>query len=229
LKKGEEIEKFPSEITSVLSKTFHISRKFYSEALECDCNKRVLIFIYLYSMGNLFSSLLSKLFGARDIRILILGLDGAGKTTILYKLQCGEVVSTIPTIGFNVECVTYKNIKFQVWDLGGQTTIRPYWRCYFSNANAIMYVVDSSDTERMGVSKAELLAMLEEEELRDICLLVFANKQDLPGALAVSQVSEELGLSCLKGRQWSIFKTSAIKGEGIYEGLDWLINALKNS
>jgi len=92
-----------------------------------------------------------------------------------------------------------------------------------------MYVVDSSDTERMGVSKAELLAMLEEEELRDICLLVFANKQDLPGALAVSQVSEELGLSCLKGRQWSIFKTSAIKGEGIYEGLDWLINALKNS
>lgn len=64
------------------------------------------------------------LLGAREMRILILGLDGAGKTTILYKLQVGEVVTTIPTIGFNVEQVTYKNLKFQVWDLGGQTSIR---------------------------------------------------------------------------------------------------------
>lgn len=64
------------------------------------------------------------LLGAREMRILILGLDGAGKTTILYRLQVGEVVTTIPTIGFNVEQVQYKNLKFQVWDLGGQTSIR---------------------------------------------------------------------------------------------------------
>lgn len=61
----------------------------------------------------------------------MLGLDSAGKTTILYRLQIGDVVSTIPTIGFNVETLDYKNIKFQVWDLGGQTSIRPYWRCYY--------------------------------------------------------------------------------------------------
>lgn len=107
------------------------------------------------------------LLGSREMRILILGLDGAGKTTILYRLQVGEVVTTIPTIGFNVEQVTYKNLKFQVWDLGGQTSIRPYWRCYYSNTDAIIYVVDSVDRDRIGISKDELLYML---RVKLICL-----------------------------------------------------------
>eukprot|EP00921_Rhytidocystis_pertsovi_P003224 GHVQ01005417.1.p1 GENE.GHVQ01005417.1~~GHVQ01005417.1.p1 ORF type:complete len:114 (+),score=3.53 GHVQ01005417.1:127-468(+) len=112
-------------------------------------------------MGNLFSSLLSPLFGPKEVRILILGLDNAGKTTILYRLQVDEVVQTIPTIGFNVETVQYKNIKFQVWDLGGQTSIRPYWRCYYPNTKAIIYVVDSADPERLGDSRNELQLILE--------------------------------------------------------------------
>ena len=82
---------------------------------------------HVSAMGFWFSKFL-QLFGEKEARILVLGLDNAGKTTILYRLQVGEVVSTIPTIGFNVETVQYKNIKFQVWDLGGQTSIRPYWR-----------------------------------------------------------------------------------------------------
>ncbi|XP_052886943.1 uncharacterized protein LOC108480303 [Gossypium arboreum] len=77
------------------------------------------------------------------------------------RLQMGEVVSTIPTIGFNVETVQYNNIKLQVWDLGGQTSMRPYWRCYFPNTQAIIYVVDSSDTDRVGIAKEELYAILE--------------------------------------------------------------------
>merc|ERR1711975_44077 len=108
----------------------------------------------------------SKLWSEKEMRILILGLDGAGKTTILYRLQVGEVVTTIPTIGFNVETVTYKNLKFQVWDLGGQTSIRPYWRCYYSNTDAVIFVVDSTDTERLMIAKQELMAMLDEDELR---------------------------------------------------------------
>merc|ERR1712141_519341 len=122
-------------------------------------------------------------------RILILGLDNAGKTTILYRLQVDEVVQTIPTIGFNVETVKYKNIKFQVWDLGGQTSIRPYWRCYYPNTNAIIYVVDSADRDRMGISKQELVSMLEEEELKDAVLVVLANKQDIEGAMTVTEVA----------------------------------------
>lgn len=85
-------------------------------------------------MGFWISKLMSY-FGEKEARILILGLDNAGKTTILYRLHLGEVVSTIPTIGFNLETVTYKNIKFSVWDLGGQTSIRPYWRCYYMGTN----------------------------------------------------------------------------------------------
>ncbi|KAJ1746960.1 Arf GTPase arl1 [Coemansia sp. RSA 1821] len=168
-------------------------------------------------------------FGDKEVRILILGLDGAGKTTILYRMQIGDVVSTIPTIGFNVETVTYKNIKFQVWDLGGQTNIRPYWRCYYANTDAVIYVVDSSDRDRIGTSRDELAAMLNEEELRESVLLVFANKQDMKGAMSAAEVSEALGLPRLKNRQWGIYKTSALKGEGLDEGLDWLVNAIKGS
>ncbi|CAN4106532.1 unnamed protein product [Withania somnifera] len=136
------------------------------------------------------------------------------------RLQMGEVVSTIPTIGFNVETVRYNNIKFQVWDLGGQTSIRPYWRCYFPNTQAIIYVVDSSDTDRLVVAKEEFHAILEEEELKGAVVLIYANKQDLPGALDDAAVTEALELHKIKNRQWAIFKTSAVKGEGLFEGLD---------
>jgi len=174
------------------------------------------------AMGILLSKIFGKLVGSKEVRILILGLDNAGKTTILYRLHQGEVVTTIPTIGFNVETVHYKNIRFQVWDLGGQSSIRPYWRCYYPNTNAIIYVVDSADQERVSICKEELISMLDEEELKDAALCVLANKQDLPGALTSAQVSEALGLAGIKNREWSIFQTSAIKGEGITEGLDWL-------
>ncbi|KAJ1656862.1 Arf GTPase arl1 [Dispira simplex] len=175
----------------------------------------------LRRVGQAITKLFGRLWGEKEVRILILGLDGAGKTTILYRLQLGEVVSTIPTIGFNVETVTYKNVKFQVWDLGGQTSIRPYWRCYYANTDAIIYVVDSADRDRIGTSRDELISMLEEEELRDAILLVFANKQDQPNAMSPAEVSESLGLSRLRDRQWAIYKTSAVKGEGLNEGLDW--------
>ena len=178
-------------------------------------------------MGGIFSSIFERIFGAKQLRILILGLDGAGKTTILYRLQVGDVVTTIPTIGFNVESVTYKNLKFQVWDLGGQTSIRPYWRCYYLNTDAVIYVVDSQDKDRVGISKQELLAMLEEDELKDAILCVFANKQDMEGAMTATDVSNALGLSSLKTRTWSIFKTSATKGDGLEEAMDWLVDAIK--
>jgi len=114
-----------------------------------------------------------------------------------------------------------------VWDLGGQTSIRPYWRCYYANTDAVIYVVDSCDRERIGTSKEELLSKLQEEELKDAALLVFANKQDMPNAMTAAQVSEGLGLPTLKNRMWSIYKTSAIKGEGLNEGLDWLVNVIQ--
>ena len=83
-------------------------------------------------MGGQLSKMMAKIFGSKEMRLLMLGLDAAGKTTILYKLKLGQDVTTIPTVGFNVETVTYKNVKFNVWDVGGQDKIRPLWRHYFS-------------------------------------------------------------------------------------------------
>lgn len=158
----------------------------------------------------------------------MVGLDSAGKTTILYRLQIGEVVSTIPTIGFNVETVSYKNINFQVWDLGGQSSIRPYWRCYYANTQAIIYVIDSSDTSRLATSRSELLTMLSEDELKSVPVLVFANKQDVEGALSPGEISDKLGLAGQeKGREWSVRGSCAIKGDGLEEGLDWLVNTIQ--
>ncbi|KAF4783111.1 ADP-ribosylation factor family protein [Colletotrichum scovillei] len=152
--------------------------------------------------------------------------DNAGKTTLLYRLKIGEVVTTIPTIGFNVESVTYKNLNFNVWDLGGQTSIRPYWRCYYANTAAVIFVVDSTDIERLQTAAEELGAMLNEEELKDASLLVFANKQDQPGAKGAGEISEALRLGELRDRNWSIMACSAVDGSGVTEGMDWLVQTV---
>ncbi|KAH3672858.1 hypothetical protein WICMUC_004080 [Wickerhamomyces mucosus] len=131
-------------------------------------------------------------------------------------------------IGFNVETLSYKNLKLNVWDLGGQTSIRPYWRCYYANTAAVIFVVDSTDKERIDTASKELHLMLSEEELSDSALLVFANKQDQAGALSAAEVSKALNLVELKDRSWSIVASSAIKGEGLTEGLDWLIDVIKD-
>uniref|UniRef100_A0A131XZY9 ADP-ribosylation factor n=1 Tax=Ixodes ricinus TaxID=34613 RepID=A0A131XZY9_IXORI len=177
-------------------------------------------------MGLTISSLFTRLFGKKQVRILMVGLDAAGKTTILYKLKLGEIVTTIPTIGFNVETVEYKNICFTVWDVGGQDKIRPLWRHYFQNTQGLMFVVDSNDRERSSEAQDELQKMLNEDELRDAVLLVFANKQDLPNAMPASELTDKLGLNNLRNRSWYIQATCATQGTGLYEGLDWLSNEL---
>lgn len=177
-------------------------------------------------MGLSFSKVFDRLFGKKEMRILMVGLDAAGKTTILYKLKLGEIVTTIPTIGFNVETVEYKNISFTVWDVGGQDKIRPLWRHYYQNTQGVIFVVDSNDRERATEARDELHRMLNEDELRDACLLVFANKQDLPNAMNAAEITEKLGLNSMRNRPWYIQSTCATTGDGLYEGLDWLSQTL---
>ncbi|CAO2602935.1 ADP-ribosylation factor 5, partial [Lemmus lemmus] len=178
------------------------------------------------TMGLTVSALFSRIFGKKQMRILMVGLDAAGKTTILYKLKLGEIVTTIPTIGFNVETVEYKNICFTVWDVGGQDKIRPLWRHYFQNTQGLIFVVDSNDRERVQESADELQKMLQEDELRDAVLLVFANKQDMPNAMPVSELTDKLGLQHLRSRTWYVQATCATQGTGLYDGLDWLSHEL---
>ncbi|KAF5960296.1 hypothetical protein HYC85_001505 [Camellia sinensis] len=199
-------------------------------------------------MGQAFRKLFDTFFGNSEMRVVMLGLDAAGKTTILYKLHIGEVLSTVPTIGFNVEKVQYKNVVFTVWDVGGQEKLRPLWRHYFNNTDGLIYVVDSLDRERIGKAKQEFQvisfiwfltkesscergyslglfffqAIIRDPFMLNSIILVFANKQDMKGAMTPMEVCEGLGLYDLKNRKWHIQGTCALKGDGLYEGLDWL-------
>lgn len=168
------------------------------------------------------------------------------KTTILYKLRLGEVITSIPTIGFNVEQVQYKRLNLTVWgllpffsfhsfcilkrifpaDVGGQEKIRRLWRYYYQGSDALIFVVDSADHERFCEARDELHSVLADDSLRSIPVLVLANKQDVSRALSVAQVAQELELSKLRTQKWFVQASSAVTGDGLYEGLDWLATAL---
>lgn len=180
-------------------------------------------------MGNAMARIFDRMVscGPKEVRILMLGLDGAGKTTILYKFKLGEYVRTVPTIGFNIETVMFKNLSFTVWDVGGQDKIRHLWRQYMVNAQGLIFVLDSCDKERMKAAKQELDKLMSDPALEDVKLLVLANKHDISSAIPVSETMEMVGLNNLKHRKWHIQKCSGKTGEGLRDGLDWLANAIK--
>uniref|UniRef100_A0A7S1SFR5 ADP-ribosylation factor n=1 Tax=Alexandrium catenella TaxID=2925 RepID=A0A7S1SFR5_ALECA len=177
-------------------------------------------------MGLALTRLWATLIGKRELKLLMVGLDAAGKTTVLYKLKLGEVVTTIPTIGFNVERVDYRNLSFTVWDIGGQDKIRRLWRHYFLGTHGVIFVVDSADRDRVDDAREELWRMLQDEELNQAAVLVLANKQDLRGAMSTAEVSEKLGMPEFRRRQWHVQPACATTGEGLIEGLEWLSKVL---
>ena len=167
----------------------------------------------------------------QEVRILILGLDSAGKTTILRKF-CGEPIDTIePTLGFNIKTLEHKNYQLNFWDVGGQKTIRAYWRNYFERTDGLIWVVDSADLARLEICKTELTNLLDQEKLAGASLLILANKQDVGGALNADEISKALGLkeeSSFQNRHWSIRGCSAVTGEGLVEGMDWMVEDVAN-
>lgn len=158
----------------------------------------------------------------KEARILILGLDNAGKTCILKKLSDEDITHIMPTQGFNIKSLTQEGFKLNVWDIGGQRAIRPYWRNYFGETDALIYVIDSADKRRLEESGTELEQLLDEEKLAGVPLLVFANKQDLIGAAKPQEIAELLGLHTIRDRVWQIQACSAKTGQGLHEGLDWV-------
>ena len=185
-------------------------------------------------MGNVLSAMSEALknvlssFSDRHAKILMLGLDAAGKTTVLYKLKLNETVSTIPTIGFNVETVQpVKNVSFTVWDVGGQDKIRPLWRHYFIGCEGLIYVVDSSDNSRFAEAQNELEWILDSDEMVGVPLVILANKQDLPQAVSPADLAGKLGLDKVRNRKWHIQGTSALSGEGVYQAMQELSTLVK--
>ncbi|PAN24856.1 hypothetical protein PAHAL_4G257200 [Panicum hallii] len=165
----------------------------------------------------------------KEVKVVMLGLDAAGKTTILYRLHVGEVLSTVPTIGFNVEKVEHKNVAFTVWDVGGQDKLRPLWRQYLSNSDALIYVVDSMDRDRIGVAREEFQAVVKDPLMLNSVILVLANKQDMKGAMKPPEVGQRLGVYELKNRTSRVVGACALTGEGLLEGLGWLAATLKDA
>ncbi len=167
----------------------------------------------------------------KDAKILVLGLDNAGKTTLLKLLSSENPTETTPTQGFNVKSIIKDSFKLNVWDIGGQKEIRKYWENYYDNVDGLIFVVDSSDDIRVSECNIELKLLIsvtfififQESKLAKVPILIFANKQDLAGALSPEEIMESMELSDIQDRAWVIHSCSAIKGDGVQEGLKWLM------
>ena len=162
----------------------------------------------------------------QQCKIVIVGLNNAGKTTILYNLHLGQVVMTQPTIGSNVEEVKHENITFQVWDLAGQENLRAHWSTYFADTDAIIFVVDSNDQDNLVLAKMELFNVVLHEDLKHACLLVFANKQDIQGSRNAGEIAQDLSLHKILTHEWQIQSCCALTGAGLKEGLSWIASRI---
>ena len=159
--------------------------------------------------------------------VALVGPSGSGKTTLLYRLKTNETNATIPTIGFNVETIHYGNLTFTCFDIGGQEKIRRLWHNYYKGADAVVFVVDSNDRNRFPEVRKELHHLINHPLISHAPFLIFANKQDMQGSKSAAEITEALGLTSIKNRQWSIQETSAAKGKGLFEGFDWLVTCIK--
>ncbi|KAF2092746.1 ARF/SAR superfamily [Rhizodiscina lignyota] len=164
----------------------------------------------------------------KEMRILMLGLDNAGKTTIVKRIMGEDVHTVSPTLGFIIKTIDYEGYKLNIWDVGGQKTLRTYWKNYFERTDTLIWVVDSTDRERMDDCRQELGSLLLEERLSGASLLVFKNKSDVSGAMSEDEVRKALQLDNIKTHLWKIMSCSAMTGLNLQEGLAWVVEDAKN-
>lgn len=171
-------------------------------------------------MGGIISTVLNKTLLNKSANVVFIGCESSGKSTIVYKFKLDENVTTIPTIGFNTETISFKNLSLNIIDLGGALRIRPLWRHHYDTCDIIVFVIDSSNPQKIEESKIELQKIISDEILKKKVLLILANKQDVDGALKAEEIEKKLDLG--EGK-WKLFGCSAMTGEGLFDAFDWLI------
>lgn len=159
-------------------------------------------------------------------KILILGLENAGKTTVLRQLTHDDVEGVTPTTGFNYKSVQSEGFRIDVWDIGGQKAIRGYWSEYFTGTSVLIFVVDSTDLDKLEEVASELQKLLSAEELKKVPIVIFANKQDLPTAMHKDELIGVLDLVSVKDRTWVVSECSARTGEGLESGMEHVFKFL---
>jgi len=177
-------------------------------------------------MGSVLSIFNDWAFASKQAQILILGLDASGKTTILNRLKHGEHTVTVPTIGFNHESFKYGNLTFSAFDIGGQDKFRKMWHHYYSNSDAIVFIVDAADKQRFPTAQTELHKLLTNPTLQSIPFLIFANKQDIAGAATTSELTNAMNMYSVKDRQWKVCESVGVSGIGIDKGFQWLSDSI---
>ncbi|CAD5212969.1 unnamed protein product [Bursaphelenchus okinawaensis] len=157
-----------------------------------------------------------------EIRVLILGLDCSGKTTIMTRLNGEDYMAVAPTFGFNIITLEFRDWKLNCWDIGGQISLRSYWRNYFEHTDALVFVVDATDRLRLKEAREELDKLLNEQCLVGVTLLILANKRDIRGSLTAEEIQKEMKLEEIKYHHWKIFDSSAYTGENLIEAFEWM-------
>ncbi|CAN6454316.1 unnamed protein product [Victoria cruziana] len=187
-------------------------------------------------MFSLIYGLWKYLFSKTEFHVLILGIDKAGKTTLLEKLKATysnleglPPDRIVPTVGLNIGRIEVENTKLVFWDLGGQSGLRTIWEKYYEEAHAIIYVIDAACQQRFEDSKSALEKVLRHEDLQGAPLLILANKQDLDAAVSTDELARYLDLKELDERPYLFEAVSAYEGMGIKDSIDWLVEIMERS
>eukprot|EP01035_Chromulina_nebulosa_P017822 gene17822-23433_t len=186
-------------------------------------------------MFSLLSGLWQYLFTKPTIHILIIGLDHAGKSTILEKIKTlfGKIhglppEKIPPTIGMNLAKINYQGSQVVIWDLGGQIKMRSIWEKYYDEANAVIFVIDSSDTNRFIEAKLALISACENETLKSIPIVIFANKVDLQSKLTIDEIYDSFSEIRGKLDKNTIYRVSGYTGQGLEEAVKFTIEEATN-
>ncbi|EGE05978.1 ADP-ribosylation factor family protein [Trichophyton equinum CBS 127.97] len=164
----------------------------------------------------------------KEMRVLMLGLDNAGKTTIVKSIMGEDITTVSPTLGFIIKTIDFEGYKLNIWDVGGQKTLRSYWRNYFEKTDTLIWIVDATDRFRLDDCRRELAGLLVEERLMGASLLVFLNKTDVDGCMTEDEVRKGLELDAIKTHKWTIMPCSAVTGLNLTKGLSWVVQDAKD-